>query len=115
MGHRIHGLYTVDFTKPKFAWQSIVLMADSYGDAMLGGVQSQFLDRVEFEESKPGDVVVRIFARHGRVKLRPDYANTRLPTPKLLDYEIDFRLEVDALKVTPRTAGLAKLFGVGRE
>jgi hypothetical protein len=37
MGHDIHGVYIVDFTNPKFAWDSVVLMADSYSDAMLGG------------------------------------------------------------------------------
>ena len=112
MGHSIHGLYTVNFTKPKFAWHSVVLMADSYGEAMLGGVQEQSIDRVAFENADQGGVRVRVYARHGRIKLRSDYEAERLAVPKISSYEIDFRLVGEAFKVTPETATAARLFGV---
>jgi hypothetical protein len=112
MGHNIHGLYIVDFTKPKFAWDSVVLMADSYGDSMLGGVQTQSIDRVSFEEPQPGELLVRIYATHGQIKLDPDYDIERLPTPKVSNYEIDFWLKGETFKVTPDTAAAARLFGV---
>ncbi|MEX2260464.1 MAG: hypothetical protein WD696_00855 [Bryobacteraceae bacterium] len=112
MGHSIHGLYIVDFKTPKFAWRSVVLMADSYSDPMLGGVQTQSIDRVSFDEMEQGGLLVRIYARHGRIKLRPDYEGERLPTPKVSTYEIDFRLEGETFKVTPQTAAAARLFGV---
>jgi hypothetical protein len=112
MGHSIHGLYTVDFTEPKFAWHSVVLMADSFGEVMLGGVQKQSIDRVAFEGADGNGVRVRVYARHGRIKLRPDYEGERLPVPKVSNYEIDFRLVGETFKVTPETATAAKLFGV---
>jgi hypothetical protein len=112
MGHSIHGLYTVDFTKPKFAWHSVVLMADTYSDAMLGGVQKQSIDRVTFEDADGGGALVRVHARHGRIKLRPEQDGERLPAPKVSSYAIDFRLDGETFKVTPETAAAARLFGV---
>jgi len=87
-------------------------MADSYGSPMLGGVQTQGIDRVEFDGTAPGDLLVRVHARHGRISLRPDYPDERLPKPKVSNYEVDFRLEGEAFKVTPETAASAKLFRV---
>ncbi len=58
MGHSVHGLYTLDLTKPQFAWHSVLLMADTYGSFMLGGVQTQFIDRVTFEETVDGSLLV---------------------------------------------------------
>jgi len=112
MGHTIHGLYTVDFTNPKFAWQSVVLMADSYSDGMLGFVRKQSIDRVAFEDADPGGVWVRVYARHGRIKLRSDYKADRLPVPKVSSYEIDFRLVGETFEATPGIATTARLFGV---
>lgn len=112
MGHHIHGLYTIDFTNPKFAWDSVVLMADSFSGVMLGGVQKESIDRVTFEDDDRGQVRVRVYARHGRVKLRSDYEAERLPVPKVASYEIDFRLVGAVFKVTPDTATAAMLFGV---
>ena len=112
MGHGIHGLYTVDFTEPKFAWHSVVLMADNYSEAMLGGVQKQSIDRVAFEDAARDGVRVRVYARHGRIKLRPDYEGERPPVPKVANYEIDFRLVGETFRVTPETATAARLFGV---
>jgi hypothetical protein len=114
MGHTIHGLYAVDFTKPKFAWDSVVLAADTYGEFMLGGVQRQFIDRVSFEESADHYLLVRVHARHGRIKLRPEDQDKldELPTPKISKYEIDFRLDGDRFKATPETAAAGRLFGV---
>lgn len=112
MGHRIHGLYTVDFTNPTFAWDSVVLMADSYSEVMLGGVQRQSIERVVFEDAAGGEVLVRVYAVHGRIKLRPDYEGKRLPVPKVSSHEIDFRLVGKTFKATPETAAVAKLFGV---
>jgi hypothetical protein len=112
MGHSLHGLYTVDFTNPKFAWHSAVLMADSYSEAMLGGVQTQSIDRVVFEDADQHEVRVRVYARHGRIKLRPDYGAEHLPVPNVSRYEVDFRLVGDTFKVTPETASVARLFGV---
>jgi hypothetical protein len=112
MGHSIHGIYIVDFAKPRFAWDSVVLMADSYSDAMLGGVQKQSIDRVTFEDGDGGEVLIRVYARHGRVKLRPEQDGEHLPIPKLSSYEIDFRLNAGMFKVTNETAAAAKLFGL---
>lgn len=112
MGHSIHGLYSVDFANPQFAWNSLVLMADSYSDLMLGGVQAQLIDRVSFEETEQSSLLVRVYARHGRIDLRPDYPNESLPKPKLSNYEVDFRLDGEVFKVTPETSASAKLFGV---
>jgi len=112
MGHSIHGLYTVDFANPKFAWDSVVLMADSYSEAMLGGVQKQSIERVAFEDSGGGRILVRVYARHGRIKLRPDYEGARLPTPKVSSYEIDFQLDGATFQSTPETATAARLFGL---
>ena len=104
MGHSMHGLYTVDFTNPKFAWHSVVLMADSYNEAMLGGVQKQSIDRVAFENADQGRVPVRVYARHGRITLRPDDEAEPPPVPTFSSYEIDFRLVEETFKVTPETA-----------
>jgi hypothetical protein len=112
MGRTLHGLYTIDFTAPKFAWDSVVLMADSYGDPDLGGVQRHSIERVSFDERGNGDVLVRVYAQHGRITLSPDDASEQLPTPKLSDYEIDLQLEGKTFKVTPQTAAAARLFGV---
>ena len=112
MGHSIHGLYTVDFTNPKFAWDSVVLMADSYSGATLGGVQTQSIERIAFEDADRSGVLVRVYARHGRIGVRPDYEGERLPTPKVSSNEIDFRLEGATFKVTPETASAARQFGV---
>jgi hypothetical protein len=116
MGHSSRGLYVVDFTRPEFAWRSVVLMADSYSSLWLGGVQSQFIDRVSFDETATGDPLVRVFARSGRIKLRPeDQAGVdgeSLPKPRISKYEIDFRLDGNKFKVTPETAAAGRLFGV---
>jgi hypothetical protein len=111
MGHSVHGLYVVDFTKPKSAWDSVVLMADSYGTPMFEGVQTQFIDRVSFDETGQNGLLVRIYARHGRIPLSPIYEIKPLPKPKVSRYEIDFRLDGAAFKVTPETAAAARLFG----
>jgi len=115
MGHSIHGLYTVDFKTPRFAWRSVVLMADSYSSLMLGGVQIQSIDRVSFDEMEHGELLVRVYARHGRVSLRPDYAWDPLPTPKVSKHEIDFRLDGESFRVALETAPAARLFGVHTE
>jgi len=112
MGHSIHGLYVVDFLNPKFAWRSVVLQADSYSSPINGGVQMQYIDRVSFVDVRPGKVLVRIHARHGRVKVRSDYDAPRLPTPKVSRYEIDFRLDGEKFTVTTKDAPTARLFGV---
>ncbi len=115
-GHSIHGLYMVDFTKPEFAWHSVVLMADSYSSLMLGGVQKQFIDRVSFDETANGGLTVRVSAQSGRIKLRPEdqdrFDEESMPKPKISKYEIDFRLEGDKFRVTPETAAVGRLFGV---
>jgi hypothetical protein len=114
MGHSVHGLYTLDLTNPKFARRSVVLMADAYSSLMIGGVQAQFIDRVSFEEADAGRLV-RVYVRHGHIKLRPDderFGEGPLPKPKLSKYEIDFRLEGEDFKITPETASAGKLFGV---
>lgn len=115
MGHSVHGLYTVDLTKPQFAWHSVVLMADTYGSVMFGGVQTQFIDRVSFEETEASGVLVRVYVRHGRIKMSPDdkrFGDGTLPSPKIAKYEIDFRLEGDGFKITPETAAAGRLFGL---
>jgi len=115
MGHSIHGLYTVDLTKPKFAWRSVILMADTYSSYLLGGVQTQFIDRVSFEETPRSGLFVRVYVRHGRIKLRPESTPTDegpLPTPKLSSHEIDFRLDGDVFKITAETAAAGRLFGL---
>lgn len=115
MGHSLHGLYLVDFTKPKFAWDSLVLLADTYGSYMLEGVQVQTVDRVQFDETAQTGVLVRVYGRHGRIGLPHDPARWRegtLPKPKVSNYEIDFRLSGDVFKVTPGTAAAGRLFGV---
>ena len=112
MGHSIHGLYTVDFTNPKFAWDSVVLMADNYSEAMLGGVQKQSIERVAFEDAQEGGVLVRVYVQHGRIKLRPDYEGQSLPIPKVSSYEVDFRRDGARFKVTSQTATAARLFGL---
>jgi len=87
-------------TKPEFAWHSVVLAADTYGEFMLAGVQRQFIDRVSFEETVDRGLLVRVYARHGRIKLRPEDQDKldELPTPKISKYEIDFRLDGDQFK-----------------
>ena len=115
MGHSLHGLYTVDFTTPKFAWDSVVLMADTYGSYMFGCVQTQFIDHVQFEETPQRSLLVRVNVRHGRVDLPPEAASSDerfLPQPRLSAHEIDFRLEGDVFEVTPPTAAAARLFHV---
>jgi hypothetical protein len=115
MGHSLHGLYLVDFTKPKFAWDSLVLAADTYGSYMLEGVQVQTIDRVQFDETPQIGLLVRVYGRHGRIGLPHDPARWRegpLPKPKVSNYEIDFRLNGDVFKVTPGTAAAGRLFGV---
>ena len=115
MGHSIHGLYTVDLTNPKFAWHSVVLMADTYGSYMFGEVQRQIIDRVSFEATPQSGLLVRVYVRHGRIKLRPEaqpVGEESLPRPKLTRYEIDFRLDGDVFKITPETAAAGELFGV---
>ena len=114
MGHAIHGLYIVDLTKPTFAWNNIVFMADSYSSLMLGGVQKQFIDRVVFDDAAEKRLLVRVYARHGRIKLRIEDQDKMdeesLPTPKLSKYEIDFHLEGDRFKMTEETAAAGGLF-----
>ncbi len=110
MGHRLHGLYLVDFTKPKFAWDSKVLMADKYGGPMYGAVQRQFIDRVSFEQSGRKGLLVRVSARHSRVNVRPNHGRKPLPVPRLSRYEIRYQLDGETLKATPDTAAAAKLF-----
>ena len=113
MGHSIHGLYLLDFTNPKFAWDGVVLAADSYSDFWLGGAQTQYIDRVLFDDTEQAGLLVRVYARHGRIKLRRDYARESGPKPKVSNYEIDFRLDGETFKVTPQTTASARLFGVG--
>ena len=114
MGHSLHGLYLVDFTKPKFAWDNVVLLADTYGSYMLEAVQNQIIDRVQFYETQAG-LLLRVYGRHGRVGLPLDPTMGRegpLPKPKISNYESDFRLAGDVFKVTSGTAGAGRLFGV---
>jgi hypothetical protein len=114
MGHSVHGLYTLDLTKPQFAWHSVVLMTDTYDSPMYGGVQTQFIEHVSFEEKVDSGLLVRVYVRHGRIKVRPDDQRFEeaLPKPKISKYEIDFRLEGEGFKITPETAASGKLFGV---
>ncbi len=115
MGHTIHGLYTVDLTKPKFAWHSVVLMADTYGSYMLGGVQTQFINRVSFEETARSGLLVRVHVGHGSIKLHPEAAPSGegvLPKPKLSNHRIDFQLDGDVFKITAKTAAAGRLFRV---
>ena len=88
-------------------------MADSYGSPMLGGVQRQFIDQVQFDASGPGELLVRVSARHGRIRLRPDYSGESLPQPRLQRYEIDFRLDGERFKVSPATSAAGRLFHLG--
>ncbi len=96
MGHSIHGPYTVDFMNPKFAWDSVVTMADTYECCMLGRAQIQFIDRVVFEENPDTRLLVSVYARHGRVRVR--------------HFEVDLRLDDDNFNVTPETATAGRLF-----
>ncbi len=103
MGHSIHGIYLIGFTNPKFAWLSVVLIADAYGSQVLGGVQTQYIDRVVFDKVEEGGLLVRVYPHHGRINLRPDY-NDRfdgqaLPKPKLSAYEVDSRQAGEIFKV----------------
>ena len=107
MGHQIHGLYVVDFTKPEFAWDHPLLIADRYSGFLVGGVQEQFIDRVQF-----GEGGLRVYARHGNAPLDLARPVERLPVPKVARYQIEFTLDEDRLKVTAETAQAAKLFGV---
>lgn len=111
MGHSIHGLYSIDFIDPKFAWDSVVLIADSYSSPMLGGVQVQSIDRVSFDVTLQSGLLIRVYARQGRVDLRPDYPGKSLPKPKVSSYEVDFLLDGDMFKATLETSASAKLFG----
>jgi hypothetical protein len=95
MGHSFHGLY-VSF--------------------LLGGVQTQFIDRVSFEETPGFGLLVRVYARNGRIRLRFEdhdryFDEESRPKPKISKYEIDFRLDGHGFKVTPETAAAARLFG----
>jgi hypothetical protein len=114
MGHAIHGLYIVDLTKPKFAWDSIVLVADSYGDPMLGGVQTQLIDRVTFEGTAESGLLVHISARSGRIKMSPEDQNRligdSLPKPKLSSCQVDLRLDGDTFKMMREIAAAGRLF-----
>jgi hypothetical protein len=85
-------------------------MADSYSSLWIGGVQTQSIDRVQFDETGQ-KVLVRVYARHGRIQLPPDYESERLPKPKVSNCEVDFRLDGDTFKVTPQTTATARLFG----
>jgi hypothetical protein len=91
-------------------------MTDTYSSLQLGGVQTQFIDRVSFEETPNNGLLVRVYARHGRIKLRPDdqsrFEAEILPRPKISMYEIDFRLDGEGFKITPETAAAGRLFGV---
>ena len=87
-------------------------MADSYGCPMLGGVQVQSIDRVSFDVTLQSSLLIRVYARHGRVDLRPDYPGESLPKLRVSSYEVDFRLDGDTFKATPETSAPAKLFGV---
>ncbi len=92
-------------------------MADTYSSFLIGGVQTEFIDRVAFEQTPDLGLLVRVYARHGRIRLRPEDQDRYLdvesgPKPKLSKYEIDFRLVGDRFKVTPETAVAGRLFGV---
>ena len=68
--------------------------------------RADVLDRVSFDETANG-LMVRVYARHGAIKLRPDdrrFEGKTLPTPKLSRHEIDFRLDGEGFKITPETA-----------
>jgi hypothetical protein len=115
MGHAFHFLYTVDLLNPIRAWDSTVFVADSYDSLLNGGVQKQYVDRVVFDQAG-AELTVRIFARHGGVKLRFE-DQERLdqegwPNPKVRAYRIDLRLEGERFKTVPETASSAKLFGI---
>lgn len=83
MGHRLHNLHTVNFTPSQLAWDRHVLVADSYASTLNGGVQKQIIRRVVFQEGGLGRARVEVYAQHGRIALRADYAGEILPVPKL--------------------------------
>ncbi len=91
-------------------------MADSYSSLTLGGIQTQFIDRVSFDETARRGLMVRVFAQSGRIKLRPEdqdrFDEESLPKPKISKYEIDFRLDTDRFRVTSEPVAVGRLFGV---
>jgi len=116
MGHGLHFLYSNDFLNARRAWDSAVFVADSYDSLLNGGVQKQNIDRVEFVQASPKETTVRIFARHGGVKLSPEDQD-RLdregwPTPQVRRYRVDLRLTGDHFIPTRETATAAKLFSI---
>ena len=111
-GTHIHGLYTIDFTNPKFAWDSVVLMADSFSGVMLGGVRRSRLIGSRLKLTTE--------VRFGCASMRDMAGSSCAPTmkPNVCPYRrspamtIDFRLVGAVFKVTPDTATAAMLFGV---
>ena len=105
MGHAFHMLFAVDLLRPKYAWKSVVLAADTYDSGMLGGAHTQFIDRVTFGE--PG--TARVSARHAGVSFGNGPPR---PTGVPARYQIDLRLVDGRWRATPETAEAAKLFGI---
>jgi hypothetical protein len=116
MGHSIHGLYTVDLLNPKFVWKSTLLVADTYQSILIGGVQEQYIDRVAFEQDSQKQTIVRVYVRHGAIKLNVEdqdwIERDGYPQPKIRAYHIDFRLRDEAFTVTANSAAVARLFDV---
>ena len=113
MGHFFHNVYVVDLASPTVDEGGMGLLhADSYGSYLLGGVQTQFIDRVSLEKTASGAPLIRVYARHGFVPLDlSDPSDAPLPQPKLTPYRIDFQLSGETLRVTPPSRAAAKLFG----
>ena len=104
MGHAFHMLFAVDLLRPKYAWESVVLTADTFDSQMLGA-QTQFIDRVTFGEAG----TARGSARHAGVSFgngppRPAGVPAR--------YHIDLRLVDGRWRATPETVAAAKFFGI---
>jgi hypothetical protein len=110
MGHSIHGLYTVDFLKPKFAWSGPVPIADTYAAPINARIQRQVIDRVVFEQKPEAKLVVQVYVRHGSITLRRE--DPPWPEPTLKAYRIDFQLVGDFFKVTPETAAAGRLLNL---
>jgi len=70
---------------------------------------------VSFKETAGSGLLVRVYARHGRIELRlkdQDRIDRQsLPKPRISRYEIEFRLDGDKLKLTTETAAAGNLFG----
>lgn len=105
MWHAFHMLFAVDLLRPKHAWESVVLVADTYASGMLGGAQTQFINWVTFGETG----TARVSARHAGVFFR---TGPQRPAGIPVRYQIDLRLVDGQWRATAETAAAAKLFGI---